>query len=250
MAKNWYVKHKGRVVGPASSAQLKQLASSGKISRETEVRLGEDGEWVSASSVQGLWTQVVVAPKPTIEQVAERALYAPPPPTHATPAVVSPVRHPSPTAPQQPSRPPVPATISESQYDLPTVPTQQSQKPCMYCGESIAQTAIKCRHCGEFLDGRPRETQQQAPQVIVTQNVGSHNQGYQQPIVVAQSSALGGLLSFFIPGLGQLCTGRPLAGIVWFIATIIGYAAFIFPGLVLHLICIVDASKVNGIRIG
>ena len=237
MAKNWYIRHKGKVVGPATSAQLKQLAVTGKITPESEVRLGEDGEWVRASSVQGLWTQLATT-KPVIE-VASREIAPAHAPTYPASNPIAPVRHPTPVR----SAPPVALAQVET-------PVQVTQKACMFCGETIAQSAVKCRHCNEFLDGRPRESkqQQQAPQVIVTQNVGSHNVGH--PMVVGQSSALGGLLSFLIPGLGQLCTGRPLAGMVWFGATLIGYLAFILPGLVLHIICIVDAAKVRTLRIG
>lgn len=30
-------------------------------------------------------------------------------------------------------------------------------KACPFCGEEILETAVKCKHCGEFLDGRNEE---------------------------------------------------------------------------------------------
>ena len=32
----------------------------------------------------------------------------------------------------------------------------EAKRVCPFCRESVHPEAIKCRHCGEFLDGRPR----------------------------------------------------------------------------------------------
>jgi TM2 domain-containing membrane protein YozV len=49
------------------------------------------------------------------------------------------------------------------------------------------------------------------------------------------------VLSFFIPGLGQMYRGRIGRGILWFIGVVIGYSLLVIPGIIAHLICLVDA---------
>jgi hydroxylamine reductase (hybrid-cluster protein) len=39
-------------------------------------------------------------------------------------------------------------------------------KRCPFCGEDVRAEAVKCRHCGEFIDGRPRPAEAQAQQII------------------------------------------------------------------------------------
>lgn len=45
------------------------------------------------------------------------------------------------------------------------------------------------------------------------------------------------------PGLGQLCNGKILSALAWFIFVVIGYACFVIPGIILHICCIVNATK-------
>lgn len=42
----------------------------------------------------------------------------------------------------------------------------RTAKRCPFCGEQIRSEAIKCRHCGEFLDGRPAG-QPQGPMIFI-----------------------------------------------------------------------------------
>ncbi|REJ90923.1 MAG: hypothetical protein DWQ35_15500 [Planctomycetota bacterium] len=50
------------------------------------------------------------------------------------------------------------------------------------------------------------------------------------------------LLSFLIPGVGQMYKGQVVNGIVWLLVVVVGYFFLIIPGLVLHLFCIVGAG--------
>lgn len=57
---------------------------------------------------------------------------------------------------------------------------------------------------------------------------------HQQP-----NLGLAGILSFLLPGLGQIYRGEVIVGMIWMTLTIAGYLACFFLGLFLHLILIV-----------
>jgi hypothetical protein len=91
MANEWYVQHGGKEHGPFTPANLKKLASDGKINPATNVRLGIEGNWVPASRVQGLFA----APPASAPPIA-------PPPISGAPAVGQKVRQPQPPSPPPP----------------------------------------------------------------------------------------------------------------------------------------------------
>jgi TM2 domain-containing membrane protein YozV len=58
-----------------------------------------------------------------------------------------------------------------------------------------------------------------------------------------QPNGVAAVLSFFIPGLGQVYKGQVISGVVWLMLVPIGYLLFIIPGLVLHFLCVWGASR-------
>lgn len=107
-------------------------------------------------------------------------------------------------------------------------------KRCDYCREVISIRALKCPRCNEYLDAQLAE--ERKPQ---TWNPG-----------------IAAVLSFVIPGLGQIYKGQVVGGLAWIAAV---YGTYILSGLlmccgglgllglpigmILHVICLFDAAS-------
>ena len=81
--------------------------------------------------------------------------------------------------------------------------------------------------------------------------IAERNTMMQQPIVVqnhihqqqhSSSKAAAVFFSIIWPGIGQIYQGRIFSGLFFIFATPIGYLCLIVPGLILHLICIIDSA--------
>lgn len=113
---------------------------------------------------------------------------------------------------------------------------------CPFCNEQIVQGAKKCKHCHEYLDYALRDIH--ARQGGINQiSVALTPVSSQNTALTQWTGTQAALLSLFMPGLGQMCSGRVPAGLLWMMFTIMGYLCFIVPGLILHVLCVSNAYR-------
>jgi hypothetical protein len=115
---------------------------------------------------------------------------------------------------------------------------------------------IALEHRKLDLEAKRLSQEQAATQQTLIVPAGTPDGGFAQPaassvVVINQapvrrwSPGLAAVLSFFLPGLGQLYKGQIINAVVWFFFVALGYAALILPGLVLHFFCVLGALSGN-----
>jgi hypothetical protein len=117
-----------------------------------------------------------------------------------------------------PMRPP----LSELRAPAPPHPRRRRRK--RHRGRPVAQRASSSSSSGALVP------------VTTRRPAAPDSEGY--------SPAAAAALSLFLPGVGQIYSGRVPQGIGWLIATGLGYLLFLVPGLILHICCIVNAAAV------
>lgn len=110
---------------------------------------------------------------------------------------------------------------------------KQNIKRCQYCLGEIHIDAVKCKHCKEFINSNLRLDNDRS--VINIVNITNTKNQLWSPGIAA-------LLSFIIPGVGQIYKGNVISGLLWMFFTFIGYFMLLLPGIILHIICIIAAT--------
>jgi hypothetical protein len=88
---------------------------------------------------------------------------------------------------------------------------------------------------------RRRSRTQKIPRALVPVGTAAPPAAH-DPERAGASAVAAAALSLFLPGVGQIYTGRVVQGICWMFATAVGYLLFLVPGLILHICCIVNAA--------
>lgn len=249
MLAKWQVKLGEKVHGPFSDDQLRQLLRTGRIDFDTPVCLHESSIWRKAGEFTNLPTfnsSNVTSTK--VQAAIDEVLLDRSKPISCEWHVLDEERVLGPYSTEDVQRLIATGKLTadhllrqegkeswKSADHFPELfpPSSASiaTKPCPFCAEPIQRAAVKCKHCGEFLDGRKTPTAPVSREVvrIVERPTPSWNPG------------LAAVLSFLFPGLGQIYKGQLGTGIACLFLTILGYACFIVPGIILHIWSIRDA---------
>ncbi len=93
---------------------------------------------------------------------------------------------------------------------MPRLPrTRHQTKPCPFCAETIRYEAIKCRFCGEFLDGNHRKTEDGRRKTEDRRRTTDDSEAAHPPKATGQASTSEPDTSESEEGTAVLWSGRP-----------------------------------------
>lgn len=118
MSQIWYARIMNSEVGPLTPNELREMAAKGQITPLDQIRKDGSDQWVKASQLKGLFQPATTSDTP--EQAK--------PPGNQPP---------------------------EIRTDTDDSRGNAKLKQCPFCKETILAEAIKCKHCGEFLNEKP-----------------------------------------------------------------------------------------------
>lgn len=253
MSTEWQVKFGEKVHGPFSDQQLWQLLRTGRIDFDTPVRPSKNSIWRKAGDVTNLPT-----PEPAetmsadVQAAVDEVLLDKPKPVSGPWQMLDGERIVGPYTTEEFQRMGTTGKLTKvhrvrrmgtstwepagqySDFFTPIQPTTGT-KPCPFCAEPIQIAAVKCKHCGEFLNGSRTVSRpvRHSTSHVVNGPIATWNPG------------VAAVLSFLFPGLGQMYKGQVGLGLLYFFVTIVGYMFFIVPGLLIHVWAIFDAFSTN-----
>lgn len=115
---------------------------------------------------------------------------------------------------------------------------------CSNCGEPLKENAVVCSNCGRPVPEQERTQEKADTNQSYTEETVKAEKVYEAPRsepVKTKSAFFALILSFFIPGLGQVYNGHFWRGVFFMFAVPIGTLFLIIPGIVIWAWGLYDA---------
>ena len=127
------------------------------------------------------------------------------------------------------------------------------KKTCPYCGEEIMATAKKCKHCGEWLEAEPVESEQTVPQTatILSQPVVEEPEAESEPVMSEEDKEYydRGFIPFYSERIWKLyrftSSGSVSRGEYWKFALITGLVLYFTFNVVSLVVTFLNLSGVG-----
>jgi len=99
----------------------------------------------------------------------------------------------------------------------------RDEKVCPYCGEAILAVAVKCKHCGEWLDGRADNGATAPPVPVEVDNTVTTEQTGKTYKACQLAGALAVVVGLLMAGIEPVVAGLGLfTGLILLLVGIIG----------------------------